>query len=221
MNLDLPHSVVFLLFLVGLGMAVRYFPWKNFSQQFPNWRQHVFFFSLLLLGIFWSARAAITPGLELHFMLLTAFTLMFLWPAAVIGVVIVNTTLAILGIIHWQDVIPLSVIWGFLPIAWITLIHRFIQKRLSHNFFIYVFATGFWGAVVSLGLTALAWAAWMQATSTIPTEKILHEFLFVVPLLLFGEGFLNGALLTIMVVYRPHWVKSFSDKLYLSDKKRL
>ena len=221
MNTDLPHLIVYALFVLGLVLAVRHFPWKSFSSEYPDWRQHLFFAALVTLGIFWSARAAITPGLDLHFLLLTAFTLMFLWPSAMLGVVIVNLALAALGVIHWPDVVPQTVIWGFLPIAWITLVHRVIQRKLSHNFFIYVFATGFWGAVISLGLTALAWAAWLEATGQVAHEKILHEFLYVVPLLLFGEGFLNGALLTLMVVYRPKWVKSFSDKLYLSDKKPL
>ncbi len=221
MHTEWPFLVVEILFVLGIVMALRHFPWKHFNREYPQWRQHLFFASLVVLGVFWTARAAITPGLELHFLLLTTFTLMFLWPAAMLGVVIVYLGLALTGVIHWQDVVPQAVIWGFLPIAWITQVHRIIQKRFSHHLFIYVFATGFWGALSTLVVTTVAWAVWLELTGQVPHEKVLHEFLFVVPLLLFGEGFLNGALLTLMVVYRPQWVKSFSDKLYLSEKKSL
>ncbi len=175
----------------------------------------------MLLGIFWSIRVSVTPGLELHFLLLTAFTLMFWWPTAIVRVVVINVILAILGIIQWRSLVPLCVIWGFLPVFWTTALHRFVQRQYTHNLFIYIFVTGFWGAAASLALAALAWTAWLLLQGAVPQEKIFREFLFVVPLLLFGEGFLNGAALTLMVVYRPMWVRSFSDRFYLSDKKPL
>ena len=34
--------------------------------------------------------------------------------------------------------------------------------------------------------------------------------------MLFPEGFLNGMLMTILVVYRPEWVSSFDDREYLN-----
>ena len=33
-----------------------------------------------------------------------------------------------------------------------------------------------------------------------------------------AEAWLNGALVTIMVVYLPHWVGSFDDRRYLLNK---
>jgi uncharacterized membrane protein len=37
-------------------------------------------------------------------------------------------------------------------------------------------------------------------------------------LLGFAEAWLNGAMVTIMVVYLPHWVGSFDDRRYLLNK---
>ncbi|MES9883092.1 MAG: hypothetical protein ABW185_19685 [Sedimenticola sp.] len=33
------------------------------------------------------------------------------------------------------------------------------------------------------------------------------------PLMFMPEAFLNGWVITVMVLYRPHWVYSFSDRL--------
>jgi uncharacterized membrane protein len=38
-------------------------------------------------------------------------------------------------------------------------------------------------------------------------------------LLGFSEAWLNGAAITLMVVYYPHWVGSFDDRRYLWQKK--
>jgi uncharacterized membrane protein len=32
------------------------------------------------------------------------------------------------------------------------------------------------------------------------------------------EAFLNGWVMTVLVAYRPNWVYSFSDELYLKGK---
>ena len=37
-------------------------------------------------------------------------------------------------------------------------------------------------------------------------------------LLAFAEAWLTGALITLMVVYLPHWVGTFDDRRYLWNK---
>jgi uncharacterized membrane protein len=41
------------------------------------------------------------------------------------------------------------------------------------------------------------------------------EYFAVLPLMSFGEAFVNGMVMAMMVVYRPKWVMSFDDRLYL------
>jgi uncharacterized membrane protein len=38
-------------------------------------------------------------------------------------------------------------------------------------------------------------------------------------MLAFPEGTLNGIAITMMVVYKPEWVATFYDKLYLYENK--
>jgi uncharacterized membrane protein len=47
--------------------------------------------------------------------------------------------------------------------------------------------------------------------------KLANESLFII-VMLFPEAFINGFLITVLVVYRPQWVASFSDKQYLDGK---
>ena len=43
-------------------------------------------------------------------------------------------------------------------------------------------------------------------------------FLLILPMLMFGEGFLNGAAMSLVVAYRPQWVATFHDRWYLQGK---
>jgi uncharacterized membrane protein len=49
-----------------------------------------------------------------------------------------------------------------------------------------------------------------------PAPTLLDDYLPYYFLLGFAEAWLNGALITLMVVYAPHWVGSFDDRHYLS-----
>ncbi|MFT5313825.1 MAG: putative membrane protein, partial [Paraglaciecola sp.] len=37
-------------------------------------------------------------------------------------------------------------------------------------------------------------------------------------LMLFMEGMLNGMTITLLIIYRPEWVYTFYDKIYLEKK---
>jgi uncharacterized membrane protein len=49
-------------------------------------------------------------------------------------------------------------------------------------------------------------------------DHLLKEYLPVYLLMAWGEAFLTGMLVTLMVVWKPAWVATFSDERYLSPK---
>ena len=54
-----------------------------------------------------------------------------------------------------------------------------------------------------------------QGDAANPTEG---DYLLFIPLLMFGEAFLNGMTMTLLVAYRPAWVSTFHDRWYLDGK---
>jgi uncharacterized membrane protein len=44
------------------------------------------------------------------------------------------------------------------------------------------------------------------------------SYLQVIPLLMFGEAFLNGMIMILLVAYKPRWVATFHDHWYLDGK---
>lgn len=47
---------------------------------------------------------------------------------------------------------------------------------------------------------------------------IKDNFIVLIPLMLFPEGMLNGMTMTLLVIYKPHWVYTYQDKFYIDGK---
>jgi uncharacterized membrane protein len=48
--------------------------------------------------------------------------------------------------------------------------------------------------------------------------ELKQNFLPFFPLMFLPEAMVNGWIMTILVLYRPNWVGSFSDEIYLKGK---
>jgi uncharacterized membrane protein len=63
-------------------------------------------------------------------------------------------------------------------------------------------------------LCGLAASAVLAMANNVPAGNYLQ----VIPLLMFGEAFLNGMLMILLVAYKPRWVSTFHDQWYLDGK---
>jgi len=92
---------------------------------------------------------------------------------------------------------------------------RLARRRLPLNFFVFVFINAFLAAGLSNVLVGLVTALLMLGSGVYDLEALSYGYLAYLPLMLFPEGVINGSLISIFVAYRPHWVASFDDALYL------
>jgi len=118
--------------------------------------------------------------------------------------------------------LPGSYLWSaaaiFVPILFTRSFLYICQRRLPHNFFIYIFVNAFIAGGISMLMAGLASALIQQQAGVHPADTIGNNFLLVLPMLMFGEGFLNGAVITLAVAYKPQWVATFHDRWYLQGK---
>jgi uncharacterized membrane protein len=90
-----------------------------------------------------------------------------------------------------------------------------VHARLPHNYFVYFFVTVFVGSALAYNLAGLARVGILAAAGSLDAAQVGPEYCAVLPLMSFGEAFVNGMVMAMMVVYRPAWVMSFDDRLYL------
>lgn len=189
-------------------------PWRDIPEGPLLNVLPAFAVGLLLV---WRLKAGLHAGLEIHLLGLTALTLMFGWRLATLGVFSVYLLLATSGKLPWAGLGWNTLLVGVLPILLAAYIHRFVYHKLPHNFFIFVFVSSFLNGAAVMIFTMLTLSAFMFATGSQPTELIQHEFMILIPLLMFPEAFLNGSLMAILVIYRPQWVLGFNEMKYMRD----
>ena len=181
-------------------------------------RQWVWLVSLGVLLAVWSMKAGITPGLSLRFLLVTALTLMHGWQLAVIGAALVLVVLSITGQAAWSSFGANLLCMAVVPAMFTAWFHEFVHSRLPHNYFVYFFVTVFLGSALAFNLAGLARLAVLAASGTVEAAHVGPEYFAVLPLMSFGEATVNGMVMAMAVVYRPRWVMSFDDRLYLRKR---
>ncbi len=204
---------------VALGLlarAVATAPWQSWLGE--SERQHVWLGSVVVALALWAMKAGLTPGLSFHFLLATALTLMHGWQLALIGLAIVLSALALLQPDHWPAWGLYLLAEGAVPVLFITWLHGAVQRRLPHNYFVYFFVTVFAGSVVAFNLAGATRIGLLSLAGALPPANIAGEWLAFLPMMSFGEPFLNGMVIAVAVVYFPRWVSSFDDRLYLARR---
>ena len=204
----LPYALILL-------WAVRTAPWQRLAD---NGQMHVWFGTIVVLMLVWSLKAGAKPGLHLHLLGATAFTLMFGRQSAILGLSVVMAAVTFNGGAGWEPYALNVLVTAVFPCVFADALLRIVERYLPPNFFVYIFCAAFFGAgiaVVSTGLlsTVLLWLAGVYSA-----DRLFAEYFPSFILLGFAEAWLNGAAITLMVVYFPHWVGSFDDQRYLSKK---
>lgn len=105
-------------------------------------------------------------------------------------------------------VVPVGVVLGGL---------RLTQRYLPPNLFVYTIVAAFFGAAASALLAGVASAVAFVVAGE-PAALIFGEYVPYLLFLAFGEAMLTGMALTLAVVYRPQWVATFDDAVYLAGR---
>lgn len=190
-------------------------PWALLkkSEQLNVWLGMV-----VLLALMWSLKAGVKPGLSLHLLGATVFTLSFGPHLAFIGL-----SLVLLGVTLNGDGGYLAFAINALVMAGVGVtisqaVHRLVLGFLPRHFFIYVFINGFLGSFLTVLGVGIAATCLLAMAGAYPWDHLASEYLPYFILLGFSEAWLSGMLMTLFVIYRPEWVVTFDDSSYLANK---
>ena len=146
------------------------------------------------------------------------FTLEFGPWLAFVGLSLVLAGITVNGAAGWESFGLNALLMAGLPVLLAYGIYRFNQRRLSKNPFVFIFANGFFGSALTILATGVAASALLYLGGAYPLEKLLDDYLPYFLLLGFSEAWLTGMVVTILVVYRPQWISTFDDSIYLAKK---
>ena len=235
MNLLLaPNSLLFWLSLM-LSLPVILFalcsaPWAQviFNQA----RQHVFFASIVVLGLFWVLQVEVRGTLAFHPLLMTATTMILGWSLAIlVGVMALLMLeffqLALRSARYDWDVsltqfdlttVPVDFLLSVaLPVSWTWVMLWLIDRWKFKNPFTYFLGVGFFGAMASSLLMGLAAILLFSLSASEIQLAMTKEHFMVFVLLMFPEGFSNGCIATVMAVLWPDMSKTYNDDWYVNN----
>lgn len=198
-------AVVAVLTLVVAGARL---PW--FKLRGDPAAQRVLVWTTAILAAMRWFNADALAGVSLHFLGATVATLMFglrfaLWVSAVVSLVAWLLGTAWLG---WAgDFIAC----GLLPALVTRGLLTFAHARLPANPFVYVLVNAFFAGALGMAASHLFKAA---IESTLHAPVVGHYLIAMLPMM-FAEGFFSGAVMALIVAYRPEWSATFDDARYL------
>lgn len=201
--------------LLFFARSVRYAPWRRLkdSEQLNVWLGMI-----VLLILVWSLKAGVKPGLALHLLGATVFTLSFGPQLAFIGLSAVMAGVTLNGAVGVFAYGINALLVAGLGVVLSQFIYRLISGLLPRHFFVYIFANGFFGAALTTVGLGFLLTLFFAVTGVYDWDYLLSEYFPYFFLLAFAEAWLSGMVMTLFVVYRPNWVVTFDDSRYLADK---
>jgi uncharacterized membrane protein len=170
--------------------------------------------SAIGLPVLWRAQAAGLHGVDLHLLGVALVTLMLgPWLAAV------AVTAACLFNTFWRDALwanlGIDALLMLLPVATMQAVLWCTRRFLPRNIFVFNLGVGMVGVFIAsaaaLALQALALIAVLPGDAAARVADALPYGV----LLMWGEGLTSGLLVAVLTAYRPQWIASFDDAVYL------
>lgn len=175
-------------------------------------RLHVFLGTCVALMVLWHIKAGVSPGLNFHILGSTLLLLMFGAPLALLGIALVLFVVTLNGLGGWQAYSVNALLMGALPIGVSWLVWQWVVRTLPGNLFIYIFGCGFFAAALAMAATGLASTVLFAASATYSMDHLLSHYLPYYLLMIFPEAIITGTFVSLLTVYRPHWIVTYDEE---------
>ena len=188
-------------------------PWLEVLSD--SRRQHLLFGTVLGVLLLWLVRRDFDSGVSFHFIGMTVVTLLLDWPLALLGGLLAQIGLIAIG---RQDLLALGVngvLLVLLPVLITEGCALLVERAQPRNLFVYIFCCGFFPAALAALCCLMAGLGLLALDGRFAMPPWLDDFIGYLWLVTFPEAFINGTLVTALVVFCPDWLETFNRTRYL------
>lgn len=197
-----------LLAVAALLVALALKPWRVAAATPPAWPALACWATMPLL---WSLdRVAGTPLLQ-PLSGAGLLLLMLGWPLTVLALLPVLGLITLLSGLDATEALHRTVWLGLVPATLALGLGAAVRRCLPHHLFIYILGRGFFGTALAVAGAGIAAALLFG----VPAELNLADVMLARVLTAFGDAFITGMLVAIFVAFRPEWLATYADRLYL------
>ena len=202
------NTIDLALAALGLAVALALRPWRALAGTSPPWPALAWWAVLPLL---WSLDAMTRMPLLQPLSGVCVLLLMLGWPLTVLMLVPVTAVIALLADVTLLDAVHRSVWLGLVPATLALLLGALVRRWLPQHLFVYILGRGFFATAAAVAGAGVL-AALLFGT---PPTLNLADVLLARTLAAFGDAFLTGMLVAIFVAFKPEWLATYTDRLYL------
>lgn len=204
-----------LISLAALGWAVVVAPWRQLMAR--SYRQHAFWAAVVGLGLFWQLKVDILQVMGLHPLLMMSVVMIF---GLALGLCVGGLALLVGMLFHhepWPMLALQFCLDVLVPGVAAAGVLKLIDRLPFRNLFVYMLGGGFFGGMLTVQcMAATSWLyVWLLGPE--PLLVIVSDHYYLTLLMMFPEGFMNGALMSTLTVLAPDLVKTYDDHEYLDD----
>ena len=208
------------LIAVALAISLWLRPWRMLSRQAlekdgpsePSPLVTPLLATLVVLPWLWALPTLHRMPLQLQWSGACLVVLMLGWPLAIPALVAVGGIAAVLSpSLDWADAVGTIAWQGVVPATLALALGAVIRRLIGTQPFVYVLGRAFLGTAVCL-LLANVLGQW-SGHSLPGVEGDLS--LVARWLMAWGDAFVTGMLTAIFVAFKPEWLATWSDRLYL------
>ena len=201
-----------LLTLLAVAVALALRPWRATGAGGPPWP---WLACCAVLPLCWGADKLAASAIIQPLSGASLLVLMAGWPLAVLGLVPVAAVTLLMGDLPLAEGLHRGVWLGLVPATGALLIGAAIRRALPHQLFIYILGRGFFATAIA-GTAAGVASVLLHGTpaSLQPEDLMLARFLAA-----WGDAFITGMLVAIFVAFRPQWLATYADRIWLQPPR--
>ena len=165
----------------------------------------------VLLPLFWSVDLLSAQPVLQPLAGSCLLMLMLGWPMAVLLLLPVAAGVLLLSDATLAEALHRLVWLGLVPMSLALGLGAALRRWLPHHLFVYILGRGFFATGVAVSVAGALSAALHGAPAGVATEDLVLARVLAAS----GDAFITGMLVAIFVAFRPQWLATYTDRLYL------
>lgn len=215
--MDAPLALEATLLVLAWAAALAVRPWRLLQPHGGKAPLATPFLGLLVvLCWLWAWPGLVALPIPLHWSGAPLAVLLVGWPLAVGLLTVAGASTLVSTGASLADALALTVWTGIVPATLVLGLGHLVRRAFGPNPVAYMLGRAFFVPMIALGGCGMLAAALGHAFSG-PTGELQR---IAIVLLAMGEASWSCALVSLLVAYRPQWLATWSDALYLGRPAR-
>ena len=207
-----PLFVEAALLVTATALALWLRPWRVLSARALPWPWVV---TVAVMPFLWALDGL--TGIALSPRLSGAALLVLLagWPLTVLTLLPVAVVAALVGPLDWTEALHRSVWFGLLPASLTMALGAAVRQWLPRHPATYLLGRGCIAVLAACAVAALSFT-WLRRQSGVAVDASVVAALLGA----WGETVITAWVVALGVALRPHWLATYSDRLYWPNAAR-